>query len=131
MINSGGRLQRCRSPIGVPEVEVPIRPEIVEPCISQFPDSQLLSLTRLRELQAEIDANSYEGALAVGHDLLRASPRNLEALILMAGVLPNFPSSYSAARKANSIKEARDDIQAANELLQTFHPMEGFSLASS
>ena len=98
-----------------------------EAFVSQFPDSQLLSLTRLRELQAEIDANSYEGALAAGHDLLRASPRNLEALILMAVVLPNFPPSYSAVRKTNSIKEARDDIQAANELLQTFHPMEGFS----
>src|ERR1017187_2954420 len=98
-----------------------------EAFISQFPDSQLLSLTRLRELQAEIDADSYEGTLAVGHDLLRASPRNLEALILMAGVLPNFPPSYSTVRKTNAIREAREDIQTANELLQTFHPMEGFS----
>jgi tetratricopeptide (TPR) repeat protein len=45
----------------------------------------------------------------------------------MAGVLPNFPPSYSAARKANAIKEAQDDIQLANDVLQTFHPMEGYS----
>jgi tetratricopeptide (TPR) repeat protein len=98
-----------------------------EAFVHQFPDSQLRSFTQLRELQAEIDVNSYEGTLAVGHDLLHRSPRNLEALILMAGVLPNFSAYFSEARKADAVKEAREDIQAANELLQTFHPMEGFS----
>jgi hypothetical protein len=44
----------------------------------------------------------------------------------MPGVLPNFLPSCSDRRKANAVKEAREDIQAANELLQTFHPMEGF-----
>jgi tetratricopeptide (TPR) repeat protein len=98
-----------------------------EAFIHQFPDSELLSFTQLRELQAEIEVNSYEGTLAVGHDLLRRNPRNLEALILMAGVLPNYSSSYPDVRKASALKEAREDIQAANELLQTFHRMEGFS----
>ncbi len=98
-----------------------------EAFVHQFPDSQLLSFIRLRELQAEIDVNSYEGAIGIGHELLQKSPKNLEALVLMAGVLPEFPPSLSAARKANAIKEARADIQAANDLLQTFHLMESYS----
>jgi len=98
-----------------------------EAFVHQFPDSQLLSFIRLRELQAEIDANSYEGAIAIGHELLQKSPKNLEALVLMAGVLPEFPGSLSAARKANALKEAREDIQAASDLLQTFHLMENYS----
>jgi tetratricopeptide (TPR) repeat protein len=93
----------------------------------EFPDSQLLSFIQLRELQAEIDANSYEGAIGIGHELLQKSPKNLEALVLMAGVLPEFPPSLPGARKANALKEAREDIQAANELLQTFHLMESYS----
>jgi tetratricopeptide (TPR) repeat protein len=96
-----------------------------EAFIREFPDSQLLSLAQLREMKAEIDANSYEGAVAVGHELLRRNPNNLEALILMAGVLPNFLPSYPDARKANALKEAREDIQTATQLLQTFHLMEG------
>lgn len=98
-----------------------------EAFVHTFPDSQLLSFIQLRELQAEIDVNSYEGAIGIGHELLQKSPKNLEALVLMAGVLPEFPPSLSAARKANAIKEAREDIQAANELLRTFHLMESYS----
>jgi len=98
----------------------------VEAFIRDFPDSQFLSLAQLREMQAEIDINSYEGAVAVGHALLRKSPNNLEALILLAGVLPNFPPSYPDSRKANALKEAEGDIQAANQLLQTFRLMESF-----
>lgn len=98
-----------------------------EAFVHEFPDSQLLSFIQLRELQAEIDVNSYEGAIGIGHEVLRKSPKNLEALILMAEVLPEFPPSLPEARKAIAIKEAREDIQAANELLQTFHLMESYS----
>jgi tetratricopeptide (TPR) repeat protein len=98
-----------------------------EAFVLHFPDSQLLSLAQLREMKAEIDANSYEGAVAVGHELLRRNPKNLEALILMAGVLPNFPPSYPDSRKTNALKEAREDIQSADQALHTFHLMESFS----
>lgn len=92
----------------------------------KFPDSQLLSLVQLREMKAEMDVNSYQGAVAVGHALLRRNANNLEALILLTGVLPNFPPSYPEALKVRALKEAQGDVQSANQLLHTFHVMEGF-----
>ena len=96
----------------------------------QYPDSQLLPLAQLREMRAEIQINSYEGAVALGQELLRQNPNNLEALVLLAGVLPNFPPAYSAERKAKALKQAADDIQGATQLLHTFHIMEGVSVNS-
>jgi hypothetical protein len=91
-----------------------------------FPNSQLLSLVQLREMKSEIEVNSYQGAVALGHTLLRTNPNNLEALILLSGVLPNFPSSYPVPLKSSALKEAQADVQNADQLLQTFHVMEGF-----
>ncbi len=93
----------------------------------QYPDSQLLPLAQLREMKAEIQLDSYEGAVSIGHEILRRTPKNLEALVLMAGVLPNFPASYPAERKARALKEAGEDVQAAGQLLHTLHIREGVS----
>lgn len=91
-----------------------------------FPNSQLLPLVLIQEMKAEIAVNSYDGALAAGHRLLLINPNNLEALILMAQVLPNFPPS-DAGHKDQILAEAQKDIQSAENLLQTFHLPTGIS----
>jgi tetratricopeptide (TPR) repeat protein len=93
---------------------------------SHYARSELLPMVRLREMQAEMDINSYEGATAIGHELLSKDPRNLEALVLMAEILPDFPPRYGARREA-ILAEARKDIQSAGQLLQTFHLPPGAS----
>lgn len=97
---------------------------------SQYPDSQLLPLALLREMKAEIQLNSYEGAVAIGHEILHKNAQNLEALALLASILPNFPASYPAERKAKALREAEDYIRAARQLLRTFHLPEGVSAPS-
>lgn len=91
-----------------------------------FPNSQLLPLVLIQEMKAEIAINSYDGAVANGHRLLSINPNNLEALILMAQVLPDFPAS-EASRKAQILAEAQKDIKSAENLLQTFHLPTGVS----
>lgn len=88
--------------------------------------SQLMSLVKLRELRAELDADSYEGAISIGREMLSENPRNLEALLLMANILPDFPPQYAGQRES-LLREARKDIQAAEQLLRTFHMPEGSS----
>ncbi len=95
---------------------------------SGYPDSQLLPMVRLREMRAEMAANSYAGALAIGRELLRKNPDNLEALILMAEILPDYPASYSSQRET-ILAEAERDIASAQKLLQTFHLPQGASAA--
>lgn len=95
---------------------------------ADYPGSQLLPMVRLRELRAEIAANSYAGAVAIGRELLRKNPDNLEALLLMAETLPDFPPSYSAKREA-ILAEAEKNITKAQELLRTFHLPQGASAA--
>lgn len=97
-----------------------------EAFVSHYAQSELLPMVRLREMQAEMDVNSYEGATATGHELLSENPRNLEALLLMADILPDFPPRY-AARRGAILAEARKDIQSAGQLLQTFHLPQGAS----
>jgi len=92
----------------------------------RYPRSQMLSLVSLNEMRAEIQVNSYSGAVAIGHEVLRLDPNNLEALVLMAQVLPDFPASYSGSR-ANAITEAENCIDAAQQLLRTFHLPAGAS----
>lgn len=94
---------------------------------SRYPDSQLLPMVRLREMRSEIAANSYAGAVAIGRELLRKNPDNLEALVLMAETLPDFPPS-SAKREA-ILAEAEKDITSAQELLRTLHLPQGASAA--
>jgi FimV-like protein len=95
---------------------------------SGYPNSQLLPIVRLREMRAEMAANSYAGAVAIGRELLRKNPDNLEALVLMAEILPDFPPSYSSKREA-ILAEAERDIGSAQRLLQTFHLPQGASAA--
>jgi len=92
----------------------------------RYPASELLPLVQLREMQAEMSANSYAGTIAMGRQILQRSPDNLEALILMAGALPNFPPSYSG-QKQQILAEALQCRQKAEELLEKFHLPEGAS----
>jgi tetratricopeptide (TPR) repeat protein len=96
---------------------------------NQYPQSQMLPIIRLREMQAEMEVNSYEGAVAIGRELLSQNPRNLEALLIMASILPNFPVQDASQRTA-ILGEARKDIQAASHLLQTLHMPQGISAES-
>lgn len=98
----------------------------VEAFASRYPQSQLLPMVRLREMRAEMDVNSYEGAISIGRELLLENPRNLEALLLMAAILPDFPPRYAAQRKV-ILAEARKDTQSAEQILRTLHLPQGAS----
>lgn len=93
---------------------------------SRYPQSQLLPMAKLREMRAEMDVNSYEGAVSIGRELLLENPRNLEALLLMAAILPDFPPGYAVQRKA-ILAEARKDAESAEQILNTLHLPEGAS----
>jgi tetratricopeptide (TPR) repeat protein len=93
---------------------------------SQYPQSQMLPMVRLREMRGEMAANSYAGATAVGHELLSENPRDLEALLMMASILPDFPPQ-EASRRTSILAEARQDIEAAEQILETFHRPQGTS----
>lgn len=90
----------------------------------QYPDSQLLPLTLLREMQAEMLADSYEGAVAVGRELLRRDPKSLGALVLMAAVVPDFPPAF-ANRRAAILSVAERCVEDTRLALETFHLPQG------
>lgn len=102
---------------------------LAEAFARDYPKSQLLSMVLLREMNAEVVADSYEGAVTLGHKLLQYDPNNLEALVMMAQVLPNFPSQY-ASRRAQIVEQAQRYIRAANQLLASLHLAEGVSAKS-
>lgn len=92
----------------------------------RHPDSQLLPLVMLKEMDAEMNLNSYEGTIALGHEILRRYPDNLKALALMAEALPNFPPSYSG-RKQQILAEAGECRRRAANLLEKLRLPEGVS----
>ncbi|MGH9447645.1 MAG: tetratricopeptide repeat protein [Terriglobia bacterium] len=117
-LDTFGRVMESDTPAGIIAT--------AEAFVDRYPKSQLLPMVRLREMRAEMEVNSYEGAVAIGRELLPENPRNLEALLLMASILPNFPPQ-DASRRAAILAEARKDIEAAGELLQTLHMPQGAS----
>ncbi len=117
-LDAFGRVMEAKTPAAIIAT--------AETFASEYKQSQLLPLVRLREMQAEMDANSYEGAVSIGHEMLSKDPRNLEALLLMGSILPDFPPRYAAQRES-ILGEARKDLQSASQLLQTFHLPQGAS----
>lgn len=87
---------------------------------ARFPQSELLVLVQLREMQSEIDAGSFEGALGVGRRLLKTNPDNLQALVLMAQVLSDAPPGNPDERGV-LFAEARADLAKARSQLGLFH----------
>lgn len=92
----------------------------------RYPDSELLPLTMLKEMEAEMSLNSYAGTIALGHEILRRNPNNLKALILMAEALPDYPSPYSG-QKEHILAEASECRHRARDLLEMLHLPEGVS----
>jgi len=92
----------------------------------RFPDSQLLSLALLQEMRAQIAADSNAGALAIGRELLRRDPNNLQALVWMAEILPNLPA-VEAGRRKIVLTEAEAHAQQAKSLLRTLRLPAGVS----
>ncbi|MBZ5563213.1 MAG: hypothetical protein LAP13_12445 [Acidobacteriia bacterium] len=71
----------------------------------RFPDSQLLPMALLQEMRAQLAADSRAGALAIGRELLRRDPNNLQALVWMAEILSNSPP-VEAGRRKTALTEA-------------------------
>jgi tetratricopeptide (TPR) repeat protein len=92
----------------------------------RFPDSQLLPLVLLQEMRAEIAADSRAGALAIGRELLQRDPNNLQALVWMAGILPDFPA-VEAGRRKIVLTEAEAHARLAKSLLRTLRLSAGVS----
>lgn len=92
----------------------------------RFPDSQLLPMALLQEMRAQLAADSRAGALAIGRELLRRDPNNLQALVWMAEILSNSPP-VEAGRRKTALTEAEAYAQQAKNLLRTLHLPMGVS----
>ncbi len=92
----------------------------------RFPDSQLLPLALLQEMRAQLAVDSHAGALAIGRELLRRDPNNLQALVWMAEILSN-PPPVEAARRKTALRQAETYVQRAKNLLRTLHLPMGVS----
>lgn len=121
-LDAFGRVIEAEMPAGIVEA--------AEAFAGAHPQSELLSMVRLREMHPEMETNSFHGAIPIGHELLGKNPDNLGALLSMAEILPDFPPQYPGWHDAILAKAGRD-IEFARWLLQTLRPPQGASVAES
>jgi tetratricopeptide (TPR) repeat protein len=82
----------------------------------QFPDSEFLGHVHRLEMAAHLVLNDYQNSIAAGEKALKLNPRDLNALLTLAKVLPNgmkeTDSSAILDKAENYARQAIEEISA-------------------
>lgn len=91
--------------------------------VKKYPDSSLVTYVYFLAQAASLQKGDVDGVLNYGEKSLKANPDNLNALMLMAKILPQPQSVNNAINPEKKLAEAEQDAQKALDLINKLQKM--------